>query len=321
VVDVRDHCVLLNSGKHDGIRTHTMAWAALAFWADEMPIVSQLLEIITPAGRTLNDWFRNFGVPASAIDPIGAKWLKLWGLDLQRLANDQSARNEASYRPTRMGSEPPSDARETSSFLADLWMLSEPLGYSRFESLDRHLLRLSLDDLAKGTQIRPAQFSSRVSHMLDAMNLGVSVETEWKPFLTQRSGSGINTVLVRAGKHGPRVRQEHLGVISRAFLLLRVATGCCSRLLGETVSGREAVEFWWKLMGEDLGFWERNEQIINLTDLWADVEVALDELQNWDDQVESSDSSPSYASWQRSCVQALWVLSGCERIALWGLGL
>jgi len=321
VLDKRDQCVLLNAGKGKGISTHRMAWAALEFWADGMSVSDHLFEIITPGGIALKNWIHHFGMPDNAIDPVGRKWLKLWGLDLERLANDHIARNEVSYRPTGLSPKPSADARESSSFLTDLWMLCEPSGYSRFETLDRHLLRLSLHDLATGMRIKPADFASRVSNMLDAMGLGASAETEWKPFLTRQRASETTSVIDRAAARKSAVRQEHFGVLSRAFLLLRIATGCCASLLTETGFGREDLQFWWSPIGEDLGFWDSGEQISDLTDLWADIELALEELRDWGGQVESRDESPSYAGWQGSCVQALWALSACERIALWGLRL
>jgi len=51
---------------------------------------------------------------------------------------------------------------------------------------------------------------------------------------------------------GPR---QHLQMISRAALLLRVATAANSRLMKEAHVSSADLEFWWSALGEERGLW------------------------------------------------------------------
>jgi len=65
--------------------------------------------------------------------------------------------------------------------------------------------------------------------------------------------------------------------------------------------------------------WSADERPEQLLDLWADVDLALDEVQRQEGSV--SGEAASYLGWRQTVCDAILVLSGCERIALWGLDL
>ena len=107
-------------------------------------------------------------------------------------------------------------------------------------------------------------------------------------------------------------------MISRAALLLRVATGACENLLSGRAD-REDLRFWWSDLGLERGFWRSETEPDELTDLWTDVASALEDVATWESGVASG--APSQQAWKSGCAAPLCVLGECERIGLWGLGL
>ena len=303
--------------------THKACWLVLEHWAT-LPRAADLIStVISPASVPLADWLNAFGA-ASALQPIGIDWLESWGLDLKRLSEDRDARNEASYRPTRLTSRASLDGSDSANFLYSLWNLHEPFAFSRFEYLDRHLLRLSLELAHKsvtGRQVQDdtANFSSSIDRTVNTISPGGLPENQWKNFLRWNADPDTPQLINEAGGDvnvtNPR---HHLQVIARATLLLRLATGACAKLLNEAGVGRDELEFWWNPLGEDRGLWEPKNEPDDLTELWADVEVELENLAEWD-KVNTGGSS--IARWLNDRSRTINVLGGCERIALWGLGL
>ena len=137
----RTHVVVSDSGRCECLRgegTHRFAWEALQVWADGAAGVSTLQQSIKPGGVSLREWLTHY--PAS-VRFIAATWLKQWGLDLSRLADDREARNLASYRPTAFTSSGPTSVEHTVATVARFWEMCEPGAAGGFPVLDRHLLR------------------------------------------------------------------------------------------------------------------------------------------------------------------------------------
>lgn len=318
VVDGSGHCQRLY-----GPGTHEIAWQTLDFWGSLPQSTTLLSTVISSAGIPLSDWLDDFGAPGS-VRPIGGDWLKTWGLDLAYLSNDRDARNEASYRPTRLETTTSLDAPASAEFLSGLWNLHEPSAPSRFDILDRHILRLSIEQAHEATTGRKpaadrADFERRVGIMIGTLSPGGLSERGWKDFLTRASERDTPQLLLEASGTAPvSDARHHVQVIARAALLLRVSTGACARLLDDAGVGRDELEFWWKSLGEDRGLWEPGNEPDELTDLWLDVDAELDNAAKWET---SSAGVASVARWIKEQSRTLAVLGGCERIALWGMGL
>jgi len=147
-------------------------------------------------------------------------------------------------------------------------------------------------------------------------------DDEWVSFLAREREKDDAALLQKAaGTAQVGDASHHEEVISRAALLLRVATGACVRLLSAAGLGRAELQFWWKALGEERGLWEPGDEPADFTDLWADVAVALQHVQSWQDACLNSGTNGSYASWLALQAHGVTVLGGCERIMLWGLGL
>ena len=305
--------------------THAIAWLALEHWSGLRRSTDLLATVIEPGGMPLVEWLDAFQGARSTWQPIGTEWLETWGLDLRRLSDDRDARNEASYRPTRVNARAFLDVFDSSSFMRSLWAICEPSTPSRFGLLDRHLLRLSLEQAfeavtGKKAKDDPSGFRGRVATMLYRVAPSGLPTDEWRRFLT-RDVQAEDSVLTTEARGTVAVRdpRHHIQVMARAVLLLRVATGACALLLREASFGRSELEFWWKNLGEERGLWEPGDEPDELLNLWADVDMALSDMHQW--EISNSGTNASYARWHREQLYAISVLGECERIALWGLGL
>jgi len=76
---------------------------------------------------------------------IAQTWLRQWGLDLSRLADDRDARNIASYRPTAFTSPRALSITEAIKLVREFWSVYEPHVSMRFPEIDRYLLKKSLE--------------------------------------------------------------------------------------------------------------------------------------------------------------------------------
>lgn len=323
VVDGSGICQLVK-----GPRTHNIAWLALEYWANLKRSTDLIARIIRPNGIPLEDWLGAFGVALHAGDlwrPIGSKWLKSWGLDLHQLADDRDARNISSYRPTRLSPLQPLDASSAVHFMCDLWEICDELTpQSPFENLDRHLLRRSLRlgfraITGQTAESDPIGFEASISSLLGVIGIDEPYKQKWRLFLTQTRFNDLAIITKAQQVTQVSHPHHHMQVLARAALLLRVATGACAQLIYESGFSVEDLKFWWKPLGENHGFWEPGGEPADLRDLWADVETALSNTLRWENS--NSAANISYARWQRELSYETAILGGCERIALWGLGL
>jgi hypothetical protein len=280
---------------------------------------SFLLNVVAPAGIPLSDWIAEYSQPVPS--QIGARWLRDWGLDLRQFAEDRDARNEVSYRPVDISRDVFVPARDASSFLIEFWSLFEPSA-SRFDVLDRHILRSTLEQIHKSRTghgpLGNAQHEQSIISMFDALTPPIP-RSEWIDFLLRKSNARTPRLLelaaVQSDLNDP---EHHLQVISRAALMLRLATGACQSLKTEAALSRAALRFWWESIGDRRGFWPGGSVPTDCADLWADVEVASNDEKLWG--TANWQKNPSYSAWKAGRANSLVVMSECERIALWGLG-
>jgi hypothetical protein len=321
-IDTSGTCKLIR----DAGGTHKASWLVLEYWSSQPRSADLISAVVSPAGIPLADWLDAFGATSTLL-PIGTDWLKSWGLDLKRLSEDRETRNEASYRPTRLTSRTSLNGSDSANFLYNLWNLHEPFPFSRFEVLDRHLLRLSFELAYKaitGKEILDEykfthEFSKRANKAVELLSPGGLSKADWKNFLARVVEPKTPALINEAdGDVGISDPSHHIQVIARATLLLRLATGACARLLNAAGVGQSELEFWWKSLGEDRGLWEPENEPNDLTELWSDIEIELENMAEWNT---ANAGDASIARWLEDRSRTINVLGGCERIALWGLGL
>lgn len=322
----RDHFVVDDSKQcfRFGGATHQVVWQALEHWGGLRRSANLLGLSIQVNGVTLREWLDHFAA-AGSFRAIGSRWPRTWGLDLRVFADDQEIRNEASYRPTKLLPRSVLDVKDSADFVCALWALCEPSAQSQFEGLDRYLLRLALEETFRGVRgptaaASPGQFKADIKLMVSQIVSDAATRSTWVDFLTRATESDDPVIVAEAGHtdslDSPR---QHLQMISRAALLLRVATGANSRLLKESGVSADHLKFWWSALGEERGLWDKTSQPVELRDLWADAELAVKGIGEWTASTPAPDRT--LGRWRQEKSYDIAVLGGCERIALWGLGL
>jgi hypothetical protein len=309
------------------VPTHFFIWDALEQWASFANAHDKLLRVIVPAGEPLREWLTRFSVPAASMGLLAEEWLRQWGLDLRRMTEDRKSRNLVSYRPSVFTSPRSKPAKQSLQFVRHLWELCEPTSRMRFRRLDRFLLRSSLELAFKRAHAHNRsrkQAAKMYEHHVDAMlhQLGPIdlSEGEWRRFLTFRDHPAVPQIILEAGGDAEPSDPEHdRQVLSRAMLLLRLASGACEVLLKSLPSfSRDDIDFWWTTVGNDRSLWSDTNRPDEITDLWTEVGEAFQVLEQWEND---SPDDVSYSQIWKEQAAAAAVLGSCERIGLWGMGL
>jgi hypothetical protein len=302
--------------------THKFTWDCIEHWADLQRASQPLMEMIRPGSVAVGHWLDQF--IAGHTSSVAARWLRYWGVDLRSFPEDRNARNEASYRPSALRQRPGLSVRERLEFIDSLWSLCEPTQPSRFEKLDRYILRDSIRQIYHintGNQWDSDldDFGRRCMKMINAVApSGLSVEN-WFSFLTGVTLVDRPLLLREADDRIATITdsRHHLKVVARAALLLRLATGASADLLKRCQASSGVLRFWWEAIGIESGLWRAAGPPDDLTDLWVDVEEALAANREWI----ATTADTSAGAWLASGAASLQTLGSCERIALWGLGL
>ena len=89
IVDGTGNClriVVKENGTNKKLFNHQCAWAVFEWWADDNRSVDLLRRVIKPDRRDLGTWLDANTKSQYALQPIGTKWLKSWGLDIKQFS-------------------------------------------------------------------------------------------------------------------------------------------------------------------------------------------------------------------------------------------
>jgi hypothetical protein len=204
-------------------------------------------------------------------------------------------------------------------FLREVWLALEP-GATSFAALDLHLMRQSLEVAFLGTTGRPSgqAWEGAVAVMLEEQTDEGLSRDELRAFILRQSDPDDARLLALASQAGdPTEANHHMRVMARALLLLRVASRTCARFLDRASIDFNDLRSWWERFGEERGIWAPGIVPEPLTDLWADVQAALDDLEEI--TRDEPRATASYHGLMELCARPMAVLSGSERAALWSL--
>lgn len=302
------HPVVLNKGKIGKelpkLGTHSAVWPTLKYWSS-LKRASDLFDVLVlPGGHSVGEWLAAAGKPNQG-RAIASRWMSTWGLDLSVVGEDHNWRNLASYRPSEFRLSPPLDPKELVSFVEDLWRLFEPSSARRFPNLERQLLRQSLRAFKAIPSIA----------QIESMGFDPRASAEWSKFLS----STDEPLPLKFAQKVCRIEDPHchLGIISRAALLLFLASSSARSHLKKASYTAKTISFWWSRQGERRGFWDLGALPNDPLDLWADIEIALDEARAW--MVKVGTSSTSMRNWRRDQSLVINDLGGLELAGVWGL--
>lgn len=299
--------------------THTFTWQALNWWAGRPGSWNVVGQTVRPLGVDLNYWLSTTPQYA-AWGPVASSWITSLGLDIQRVASDQYSRNEASYRPTRIIEQPHLDGLVSAQFAVNLWRALEP-GPSGFPNLDLHILRVMFDRAFEavegGAPSRyPARFASAARTLSTAASLPEPSRLRVEQFLCRNTESNdlemLREAAIDTNSTHPR---HHLQIMSRAASLLVIATAAVRRLVESAGSQLADTAFWWQTLGAERGLWHTAPPTSDLRDLWQDIEIEVERLEDW----LARPGAHSYADFVADCPTAFARLSQFELAALWGM--
>jgi hypothetical protein len=302
--------------------THAIVWDLLKAWC-VLPKAADLIgQIVAVGGVPLASWIGHFGIATgNSLQPVAADWLATWGLDLRQFHNDRGARNEASYRPSGLLQNNLVGSHLCVDTVADLWRVLEPAAMGQFEVIDSYLLRLCTETIFSSVTVSPNKSAARKRYRLEVdrmiANVNLGGNRELRAFLL-RGRQRVDSEILRLARKSdpPSAPDHHLQVLSRAALLLRIAGGACALLLRAGGTSGSNLRFWWSHLGEMRGYWDRGSAPQNLTDLWADTEQALDQLDATQSRL---GRRANLLKVRQETKNEAGILGECERIGLWGI--
>jgi hypothetical protein len=209
-----------------------------------------------------------------------------------------------------------------SGFLTLIAAQQEPSHPSRFGVIDSHILRLALESIFEGrNNIAPAKdrkaFGRFVSGVVLNQGFTPEVAKQWSQFLCRRI-SPANLSVFKLSKMSPGTKKNSCSaILSRATLLLRVASGSTADLLRDAGFTSSSIAFWWDSVGRSRGLWDGAMDAVDLLDLWADIRLILDDLDTF--QTTHTRESQTFFRIGSELGDALARLGSCERVAIWSL--
>jgi hypothetical protein len=302
--------------------THVAAWSYLKYWSTLRRSGDLFSDVISPGGVSLSEWFHPVGGVDSIVRPKARHWFGQWSMDLARFSEDRDARNESSYRPDGIPTPWYVSPAGALSLATDLWEACEPSSVSLFDGIDRHILRMTAESSFSATQgatpaQRPQEFSHYVDSIVDPLALDSPSSASWKAFLSRQTAPDDPSIFSNSTGDPLDRLVGHAAILSRATLLLRLATGATQKLIRSAGVSGEKLEFWWHQLGTNRGFWDGTKDRSELLDLWDDIKVLFEDIQEFRDNVPPADQT--FQMIGSRLPQVVAGLGGCERVAIWSL--
>ncbi len=287
-----------------GKTTHSDIWPILRYWATLRRAADLLDDLVRPHSIPLSRWLTTTGVTIP-VRAVAQHWLTSWGLDLAVVDDDHDNRNLASYRPSEFR-RPQINVDQQTNFVEELWQLFEPSAARRFPNIERLLLRTAR---RKGTRSVPS--------VSDVENLGLTAQesSDWVAFLQRTDDpSPLRLAEDQVSIEDPTCHQR---IISRAALLLFLASAAARSLLSNARYSSDDLRFWWRRHGEDRALWPRGLEPGDPRDLWADIAQAISDSSQW--RTNNGRNGMSLREWRQSQTSAVVDFGGFELVGIWAL--
>ena len=284
--------------------THAAVWPLLNHWSSLKRAADLINRLVSPGGYTLHQWLDALAIQ-KPVRSISKRWFSSWGIDLSRLNDDHESRNMVSYRPSEFRLPVAPNAQRAVEFVSDLWTLFEPSAGGRFPQIEKELLRRIVRESGQTVEIATLR-----------ANLGMDLPgaTNWKLFLS----SPIDTLPLALADQSSDVENTDcsLQVMSRAALLLFLATGSTRKHLVDAGYSAHMLEFFWHRLCEVRFSGPVTSLPDDPIDIWQDIEEQIVDARNW-----SQTATPfaSLGEWRRLQPSVVNQIVGFELAAVWGL--
>jgi hypothetical protein len=286
------------SGSLNKLGTHQMIWTSLEAWS-MLPKSRELLErIVHIESKSLKEWIEvcDFSKWAGLSHEI----YKVIGIDLKFLAEDRQMRNIVSYSPTDIYIQT-CPVNENLKFVMKMWDLLEP----NFKNVDFCILVKSL------SLIDCKDPSTLINYLIENDTL--------KESLIESIAQIDNTVLDTASIVHSNISDalsdpyNHLQILGRAFLLLRIATGSVKLLYKDANIEFSEISFWTNQITKEYGLTKNSYELESYADMWTDVE------DNAIQQIYTYDISEDFFTIKQKLSYPLLLLTETQRPLLWGI--
>lgn len=275
----------MSEPENRGKGTHKATWRYFEWWTRQSKSTDLFGQMIRFRSRTLIEWIES--MPRNELwIPVARDFLLNIGLDLKHMDKDHVARNFASYRPSFGQNADLLSFREKLLFLSESVRAMEKTG-SGFD-LDRYIVRVGVEQGFYGIYSAlpvdsPSTYRTQIDAMMEAMTDSEESKQRLTNFFLRNPSIEEEPMFIREATKIGQLDDpnRHLQVLSRALLLLRVATGSTSNFLEDAGIHFDEMEFWWKKKGIEIGLWNDDIQAVNVGDNWANVVQALDEIDEW----------------------------------------
>lgn len=306
------------------LATHTVVRELLDGWSLEPSKSERLLQIIRINTHTLKDWLIAAGFQAGSpvLSLLAETWLKNWSIDLKMINDDHLARNNASYRPHNVISTNSNFTWiECIKQLLNIWEVLEPSGSTGFEWLDYYLLRRSLRFAylrGQGGKFKDQNFIRYVDNAFNQLGVQSQVLREYILSNTHKP----HFIFVAAKKDSLKNGDLYpLGVVARAILMLRLASGAVNDLLNFGGINNQDLKLWRDVFGEASGLWDTNHIPGDVFDLWVDIKEANRDILDWCASNNNSKGSYLATKATNGIPSQLWQVQQFNLAGLWSLGL
>jgi hypothetical protein len=312
-----------NSGNHNILKgnTHTIVWQIIKEWGNTHSKNLRLLELLQIENKSFTEWLRAAPYGGPTMAALAQNWLRIWSLDLEILGKDHYIRNEVSYRPTSISSLERINRADALGEILEYWRVYEPSASGEPRLLDLHLLQRALRKVYLA-RTREYAGTSKYERFIDETlgNLGITHNTSLRNFLLQNRAMVNHPLLATARLKGELSTGiiRPMSVIARSMLLLRITSAAVNDLLMQASITKSELEFWWREIGEEIGLWEPGLEPDQMADLWQDVQVAIDDIEDW---LDLHRGAVNTLQMERDLSFDLWQLKKFERAGLWTVGL
>ena len=312
------------------VGTHSMLWPVYNWWSQQSASGTLAASIIQPGGSAIIDWFTSANWQNLYLIPNIQSWLTDWALDLKRMNRDFGARNAASYGPSAIHNWQTTPGSEAVNSVVSLWEAFEPWGNSRFNDVDGVLLKSVLMRIFQGQTNRRRGSRPWYKEFTQFVNGFLHSQTDpyiiapglayWQGFLcSPPNGTASIPFEIASEQSGSDAPSFPIEMLSRAALLLRIATGSCGLHLADIGANWESLKFWLDNQGTRRGFWKPGDYPDDPIDLWTNIDEAIQTIRELL-QTDSGSMNSPFGDDATSTVSSLTRLEECERIGFWGLG-
>lgn len=256
--------------------THSVAWQALQAWTDSSRSQDLLGKIIRPGGEPFANWIDSLTAQAARakIDSL----FKLMSLDLREFDQDHHRRNTVSYNPSRLH---PRDMtpEQIRDLATDVWQALEPGRAGTFPVLDDALLPELLRSIFASIRRKTMTWEEWVAALAPASQQGTALLSALQESDSKAQATGLVGAMYesRVAETNPALFLRPM--MARTVLLLRIATGSAIELVRESGHSSAALRPWLDSLALSRGYWSEESPIDDALDLWADVELAIEEAE------------------------------------------